>query len=73
MYLYARYVSAPEALWRLSEYKLHKKWHTIYSLPLHLPDLQNVYFLSGWEEEALGRNTTTKLTVWFELHRNDLA
>ena len=73
MYLDARYVSAPEALWRLSEYELHKKSHTIYRLPVHLPDLQSVYFQSGREEEALDRNNTTKLTVWFELNRNDIS
>ena len=34
----ARYVSAPEAFWRLSEYEMHQQSHTIIRLPVHLPD-----------------------------------
>ena len=73
MYLDARYVSAPEGFWRLSEYEMHGKSHTIYRLPVHLPDLHNVYFQSGGEEEALDRSTTTKLTAWFDLNKPDGA
>ena len=71
MYLDARYVSAPEAFWRLSEYEMHGKSHTIYRLPVHLPELQNVYFQAGREEEALDRSTSTKLTAWFNLNSDD--
>ena len=71
MYVDARYVSAPEAFWRLSEYELHGKSHVVQRLPVHLPDMQNVYFQSGQEEEALGRNTSTKLTAWFALNQKD--
>ena len=36
-----RYVSAPEALWRLSEYNLHGRSHAVHRLPVHLSDEQN--------------------------------
>ena len=72
MYLDARYVSAPEAFWRLSEYAMHGKSHVVHRLPVHLPNMQNVYFQSGREEEALARDST-KLTAWFALNRSDVS
>ena len=71
MFLDARFCSSPEAFWRLSEFAMHGKSHTVYCLPVHLPDLQNVYFQSGREEEALARNTSTQLTAWFALNQRD--
>ena len=71
MYLDARYVSAPEAFWRLSEYDMHGKSHNIIRLPVHLPDFQNVYFRLGMEEQALARSTGTQLTAWFDLNKQD--
>ena len=67
-YLNARYVSAPEAFWRLSTFDMHGKSHTIHRLPVHLPDQQNVYFRSGMEEEALAQegNSASQLTAWFK-------
>ena len=68
----ARYVSAPEAIWRLSEYKMHAQSHTIIRLPLHLPEQQPVYFKLGHEEEAVERaaRKNTQLTAWFELNQS---
>ena len=43
-YLNCRYVSAPEAIWRLSGYKMHEQSHTIYRLAVHLPEQQRVYY-----------------------------
>ena len=34
-YLNCRYVSAPEAIWRLPGYKMHEQSHTIYRLAVH--------------------------------------
>ena len=73
MYMDARYVSAPEAYWRLSEFEIHGKSHVIYRLPVHLPDFQKVYFRPGTEEEALARSTTTQLIAWFDLNQCDSA
>ncbi len=72
-YLNARYVSAPEAMWRLSEYALHKKSHTIIRLSVHLPGEQSVYFQEGNEELALDTALVKRSTLqaWFDLNRRD--
>ena len=72
-FLDARYVSAPEAVWRIFGYKLHDSTHTVYRLDVHLPDEQMVYFREGDEANALERaeRKNTKLTAWFELNRRD--
>ncbi|CAF4711473.1 unnamed protein product, partial [Rotaria sp. Silwood2] len=49
-HLDARYVSAPEAAWRLFEFLLHDKSHAIIRLAVHLPNQQPVYFAEGNEE-----------------------
>ena len=68
-----RYVSAPEAFWRSSEYKMHEQSHTIIRLFVHLPDQQPVYFQLGHEHEALERSShgETQLTAWFKLNEED--
>ncbi len=52
-FLNARYVSAPEAMWRILEYPMNASSHTIYRLPVHTKDSQSVQFQPGKEEEAL--------------------
>lgn len=64
----ARYVSAPEAFWRLSEYHLHKQSHTIVRLPVHLPRNQPVYFREGQHEQAVQTAGDTMLTAHFKQH-----
>ena len=69
-YLDLRYVCAPEAAYRLFEYKMRASSHCVYKLPIHLPNMQYVYFQLGNEEEAVQRalTTATKLTAWFVLN-----
>ena len=68
-----RYVSAPEAFWRLSEYNMHEQSHTVIRLPVHLLDQQPVYFQEGYQQEALERSAhgDTQLTGWFRLNQED--
>ena len=68
MYLDARYISAPEAYWRLSEYKMHDKSHSIVRLALHLPNQQSVYFTEGNHEAAAesAAEKDTMLTAYFK-------
>ena len=68
-----RYVSAPEAMWRLSEYRMHEQSHTIVRLSVHLPEQQRVYFRPGEEAEAIERESSrrTHLTAWFRLNTED--
>src|SRR5277367_1607241 len=72
-YIDARYVSAPEAMWRLLESPMHDRSHAVLRLPVHLPNQQCIVFREGHEEEALeaARTGRTKLESWFELNKND--
>ncbi len=72
-FLDARYVSAPEAIWRIFEFKMHDISHAIIRLAVHLPYEQAVYFRDGKEQEALEAASTkeTNLTAWFKLNQND--
>nr|XP_047132654.1 uncharacterized protein LOC124811322 [Hydra vulgaris] len=57
-FLDCRYVSAPEALWRIFEYSISHMSHTIICLKVHLPENQIVYFREGEEQVALDRAVT---------------
>ena len=63
-----RYVSPPEAFWRLSEYRLHEQSHSIYRLAIHLPNQQPVYFTEGHHQAAVEEAGTkdTMLTAYFK-------
>ena len=50
-YVESRYISSWEAFWRLSEYKIQDKSHTIIRLPVHLPKQQELYYAEEEEEE----------------------
>nr|XP_047124283.1 uncharacterized protein LOC124806990 [Hydra vulgaris] len=69
-YLDCRFVSAPEALWRIYEYSISDMSHTIIRLQIHLPDNQRVYFNEGEEQVAIDRaaQRDTHLTAWFKLN-----
>ncbi|CAF3389853.1 unnamed protein product [Rotaria socialis] len=73
-HLDARYAGAPEAVWRLFEFPLHDKSHSIIRLVIHLPIMQSVYFAEGNELEALDRATEKDKTLiaWFKLNRDNL-
>lgn len=69
----ARYVTAPEAMWRLLENKMHDRSHAIIRLALHLPLRQQIYFNAGEERVAVeqAENRDTMLTAWFKLNASD--
>jgi hypothetical protein len=54
-YIDSRYVSAPEAIWRIFEFRMHDQSHFVQKLCLHLPNEQPVYFEEGDEAEAIRR------------------
>lgn len=72
-YVDGRYVSAPEAMWRLREFHMHDRSHTVMRLPVHLLNQHTVVFQEGNEEQALALAETgkTKLTQWFELNQQN--
>src|ERR1700752_2203757 len=70
-YLDARYVSASEGIWRLFNFGLHKRSHTVERLPAHLPEKQSVTFQPSQSiSSALEKEKYTKLTRYFELCAN---
>ena len=72
-YLDARYICAPEAAHRLFEFKMRDMTFTVERLPVHLPDMQSVFFHPGEEQAALEKalQTESKLTGFFKLCSND--
>ena len=72
-YLDARYVIAPEAMWRLSEKRMHCQSHSVIRLAVHLERQQPVYFRPGEEDVALERSQMTTLLAWFNLNSHDQA
>ena len=70
-FLDARYVSAPEALWRIFEFPMHKKSHTIKRLPVHLPQCQYVCFRNGQEVTLDSVVEHSMLLAWFHLNYGD--
>ncbi|GFV21566.1 ATP-dependent DNA helicase [Trichonephila clavipes] len=52
---------------------MHEKSHAIIRIPVHLPNMQPVYFFDDEERQALKRaaQRNTMLTAWFELNRTD--
>lgn len=69
-YIDGRYVTPPEAIWRIMGFETFEKSHTIYRLPIHLPGQQRVVHGGNRESAAaaLERNSRTQLTAFFELN-----
>lgn len=72
----SRYVSAPEAMWRILGYKMHEQSHTIVRLPVHLPEEQNIVFNPEYlknDADAVVENSQrdTMLTAWFKLNQSN--
>jgi hypothetical protein len=68
-YLDARYVSAPEAIWRLFKYDLHEEKPTVYGLQVHLPGEQSVVFNEDDAQEEVLANAEqrdTQLLAFFK-------
>ncbi|GBM67836.1 hypothetical protein AVEN_146985-1 [Araneus ventricosus] len=72
--MFSRYVSAPEAMWRLREFSLSEKSHAVKRLTVHLPNQQQVVFQSGQEvanaPRASMKHTTS--TAWLLLNQHDV-
>ncbi|XP_046438429.1 uncharacterized protein LOC124189959 [Daphnia pulex] len=70
-----RYVSAPEAFWRLSKFPLACKSHSIQRLAVDLPREEQVFFTIGLEQQAVDKaaSKNTPLTAWFNSNRTTPA
>src|SRR6266542_1952305 len=68
----ARYVSASEACWRLFNFGLQERSHSVEHLPVHLPNQQSVIFQEGENiSTVLLQSFYTKLTHYFEMYANN--
>lgn len=72
-YVDYRYISAPEAMWRILKNPVHENSHTVMRLEVHLPDRQRIMFEEGNKEQAVteARPGRTKLEGWFDLNEKD--
>lgn len=68
-YSSTKYMSATEAAWHFNQFVMHNSSHTVYRLPVYLPQRQRVVFQVGTERNAFDSNGTTMLTGWFDLNR----
>lgn len=64
----ARYVCAPEAMWRIFAFNLQQKSHHVDALAVHLEDEQTVVFPPGQERQAAERAHDTTLMGFFKLN-----
>ncbi|GBN27641.1 hypothetical protein AVEN_33134-1 [Araneus ventricosus] len=60
-------------MWRLNEFNLSHKSHTLVRLAVHLPQQQPIVYQDGEEAQVIERAVLRKttLTSWFELNKND--
>ena len=62
-FLDGRYVSAPEAMWRMNEFCMSEKSHAIIRLAVHLPERQQIFYTEGQEKEAVARASIKETTL----------
>ncbi|GBL71957.1 hypothetical protein AVEN_115002-1 [Araneus ventricosus] len=58
-----RYVSTPEAMWRLNEFNLSHRSHIVVRLAVHLPQQQPIVYQDGQEAQAIERAALRKTTL----------
>src|SRR6266542_3677415 len=67
-YIDARWVTPPEAMWRIFGFNLYENHPSVLQLPLHLPNMQRVTFKAGENlNDVLARENASKsmLTEYF--------
>ena len=71
LYLYSRYVSACEGIWRLLGFDMHEEFPNVVHLQVHLPQQQTVTWnagIAGNLQEVVNQQgeRDTKLTAYFK-------
>ena len=69
-YIDGRYLSPMEAAWRLQQFPLCGRSHTVTRLAVHTENQQRLVFDENNVENALS-NWKTTLTAWFDLNQKD--
>lgn len=74
-YLDCRYISPPEACWRIFGFGMHGQSHSVERLPIHLENSQTIIFDEDADNtdllNTLERAAKTKLTAFFDLTTRD--
>ncbi len=71
-----RYISAPDAMWRIFHFDTHEQTPNVVRLQIHLPDQQYVYFDADADAQDVlnqAANKFTTLTAFFEANRDQGA
>ena len=68
-----RYVGSTEGCWRIFDFKMHYRSHSVLALNIHLPDCQSIIFTLPLSEADIekARLRRTHLLAWFELNKSD--
>jgi hypothetical protein len=75
LHLDSRYISAPEAVWRLLRYEMHEELPTVVRLQLHLPNEQTVIFDEDHDAQTILARAAAKdttLTGYFKANAQDM-
>lgn len=74
-YLDCRYVSSTEAAWKLLEFPLTGRSHSVFTLPLHLEGGQGVFINQDFNDENVqhAMDRSSKLLSWFQLNGRDMV
>jgi hypothetical protein len=74
-YLDCRYISPPEACWRIFGFAMHGQSHSVEKLPVNLENFQTILFSEDANNaellETLERGSITKLTAFFQVSAID--
>ncbi|KAJ1693623.1 hypothetical protein LUZ63_010321 [Rhynchospora breviuscula] len=73
-YLDCRYLTPPEAVWRIFQSEIHHSNPSVERLPVHLPCQNNVIFRDDQDLNEIANSdafSITKLMAWFELNKTD--
>jgi len=71
-YIDGRYIGPVEACWHLFEFPMHQELPSVYRLPVHLQNEQQVYFQGNDDlQDVLDRPSAnkTRLTEWFKANQ----
>jgi len=71
-YIDGRYIGPVEACWHLFEFPMHQELPSVYCLPVHLQNEQQVYFQDNDDpQDVLDRSSAKKthLTEWFKANQ----
>ena len=67
-YLDARYVSAPEGIWRIFKFKTHNRKPAVQRLQIHLPNRQTVTFSNDTDMVIFLNNNRLQKTILTEFY-----